>query len=211
VNRLAALSAAATAALAIAACKKVEPVTAAPVPAPVAPGAMPPAAMPPPAMPPPGMPPPAVPQVGQQVPGAVEQRIAMTQQLVAQDPKNVKAWIALGNDYFDTHQPQKSIDAYANALALEPNNPDVLTDQGVMYRELGVPEKALANFLKANQVAPRHFQSLFNAGVVYAYDLKDSKKAVETWNKIIAADPSGPFATQSRAAIQALQQGAPAR
>ena len=209
-SRLAVLSAIDTATLAVAACKKVEPVTAAPLPpgpAPAAPGAMPPPGMPPPSMPPPGAPPAAVPQVGQAAPAGVEQRIAMTQQLVAQDPKNVKAWIALGNDYFDTHQPQKSIDAYANALALEPNNPDVLTDQGVMYRELGQSEKALANFLKANQIAPRHFQSLFNAGVVYAYDLKDSKKAVETWNRIIAADPSGPFATQSRAAIQALQQG----
>jgi tetratricopeptide (TPR) repeat protein len=157
------------------------------------------------------MPPPGMPQVGQQVPGAVEQRIAMTQQLVVQDPKNVRAWVALGNDYFDSRQFQKSIDAYANALALEPNNPDVLTDQGVMYREIHQPDKALANFLKANQIAPRHFQSLFNAGVVYAYDLNDPKKAIDTWNKIIAADPSGPFASQSRAAIQGLQQGAPGR
>jgi cytochrome c-type biogenesis protein CcmH/NrfG len=166
---------------------------------------------PPPAMPTGNMPPGAMPRGT--VPGAVaeNQHIAAAEQVLARDPKNVKAWIALGNDYFDSHQPQKSIDAYANALTLEPNNPDVLTDQGVMYREIGASDKALANFLKANQIAPRHFQSLFNAGVVYAYDLKDSKKAVETWNKIIAADPSGPFATQSRAAIQGLQQGGPGR
>ena len=175
----------------------------------VAPPPMPGAAMPGATVP--GLPPGAAPHQGSPAAFETQQRIAIGEQLVQRDPKNRPAWVQLGNDYFDTHQPQKSIDAYANALALEPNNPDVLTDQGVMYRELGASDKALANFLKANQIAPRHFQSLFNAGVVYAYDLKDSKKAVETWNKIIAADPSGPFATQSRAAIQALQQGAPAR
>lgn len=215
-SRLVVVSATAVAALVLSSCKKVEPVTAAPIPAPAgapagAPAMPPPGgqapAMPPPSLPPPGMPPP---QVGQQMPGNLEAQIAVAKKLVEQDPKNVRAWISLGNDYFDSRRFQESIDAYAKALELDPNNPDVLTDQGVMYRELGKYDKALANFLKANQVAPRHFQSLFNAGVVYAFDLKDQKKAVEAWNKIIATDPASPFANQARQAIQDLQSG-PAR
>src|SRR5512145_2893242 len=79
-------------------------------------------------------------------------RIAMAQQLVARDPKNVQAWIQLGNDFFDTNQAQKSIDAYARALELQPDNPDVLTDQGVMYRNIGQFEKAIANFEKAQKI-----------------------------------------------------------
>ena len=136
----------------------------------------------------------------------IQQRIAAAQQLVARDPKNVQAWIQLGNDYFDTRQAQKSVDAYARALELQPNNPDVLTDQGVMYRDLGQPDKALANFLKANQIAPTHMQSLMNAGVVYAYDLKDAKRAEETWLKVIANDKSGRFAAQAGQAIAELRQ-----
>ena len=192
------------AALAIAGCKKNEPVTAAPVAPPAGglptmppPGGMPPGAMPPPSMPPGGMP---------GAPQGVEQRIAIAKQLVAQNPKDVQAWISLGNDYFDSKQPQAAIDAYANALALDPKNPDVLTDQGVMYRDLGQYDKAVANFLKANQVAPSHMQSLFNAGVVYAYDLKDSKRAEETWLKVIANDKSGRFAAQAGQAIAELRQ-----
>jgi cytochrome c-type biogenesis protein CcmH/NrfG len=192
------------AALAIAGCNKNKPVTAAPIAPPS--GGLP--TMPPPGgMPPGAMPPPSLPQGG--MPGApqgVEQRIAIAKQLVAQNPKDVQAWISLGNDYFDSRQFQPAVDAYANALALDPKNPDVLTDQGVMYRELGQYDKALANFLKANEVAPTHMQSLFNAGVVYAYDKKDAKKAEETWLKVIANDKSGRFAAQAGQAIAELRQ-----
>ena len=46
-----------------------------------------------------------------------------------------------------------------------------------MYRDIGQFDKAIANFEKANQVDPKHVQSLFNLGVVYAHDLKQPKKA----------------------------------
>ena len=178
------------------------------------PGAMPPGAMPPGGgmpqgggMPPGGM-------VGApNVPGGgagVDQRIAIAKQLVAQNPKDVQAWISLGNDYFDTKQQQAAIDAYGKALELNPKNPDVLTDQGVMYRDLGQYDKALANFQKANQIDPNHMQSLMNIGVVFAYDLKDTKRAEEAWLKVIATDKSGRFAGQAGAAIAELRQrGAP--
>jgi lipopolysaccharide biosynthesis regulator YciM len=198
-----------TAALAIVGCKKNEPVTAAPIAPPV--GGVP--TMPPPSGMPPGAMPPSMPPGGGMpmsgapgVPPGVEQRIAIAKQLVAQNPKDVQAWISLGNDYFDSRQLQPAVDAYANALALDPKNPDVLTDQGVMYRDLGQYDKAVANFLKANQIAPTHMQSLFNAGVVYAYDLKDYKRAEETWLKVIANDKSGRFASQAGSAIAELRQ-----
>ena len=214
-----AIVAVAIAAVAITGCKKNEPVTAAPITPPAGgvptmpPAGMPPGAMPPPAMPPGGGMPPGGMVGAPNVPGGgagVEQRIAIARQLVAQNPKDVQAWISLGNDYFDSRQFQAAVDAYAKALELDPRNPDVLTDQGVMYRDLGQYDKALANFLKANQIAPTHMQSLMNAGVVYAYDLKDQKRAEEAWLKVIANDKSGRFAGQAGAAIAEMRQrGAP--
>jgi cytochrome c-type biogenesis protein CcmH/NrfG len=149
-----------------------------------------------PALPPP-VPPPGV--------GDVQRRIAGEEQVVAQDPKNVQGWISLGNDYFDTKQRQKAIDAYARALALAPNNPDVLTDQGVMYRELGAADKAVANFKKAGEIDPRHIQSAYNLGVVYAYDLKDREKAIAAWRRVIEIDPRSPQAAQAQQAMADLQ------
>jgi len=210
------------AALAIAGCKKNEPVTAAPVappagafPAGGAPG-MPPPSMPPPAMPPGGggMPPGGM-MGAPSIPGGAssfDQQIAVGKQMVAQDPKNIQAWVGLGNLYFDSfkatgdrQRAQASIDAYANALAIDPKNPDVLTDQGVMYRDLGQNDKALANFVKANQLNPNHMQSLMNAGVVYS-ETNQPKMAEEAWLKVIATDKTGQFAGQAGAAIAELRR-----
>ena len=141
--------------------------------------------------------------------GELPARIAQTEQLVARDPKNAQAWVQLGNDYFDlaksTNDPtqqRKSVAAYDHALAIAPNNPDVLTDQGVMYRDLGEYQKAIANFQKANQADPKHVQSLFNMGVVYLNDLKQPKKAIEAWNKVIQTAPQSEQANQAKAAIE---------
>jgi len=195
VRSIAALAAVAAVAGPVA-CKRDETVQAAPVAAPPAQQGLPPL--------PQGAPPPLMAQP--QGLSEVAQRIAAARAALAKDPKNAKLWIALGNDYFDTHQAQLSVDAYAKALELEPNNPDVLTDQGVMFRELKKFDLAVANFEKANRINPQHVQSIYNAGVVYGFDLHNTPKAVEAFNKVIAADPSSPQAAQARTALQEFQQ-----
>jgi cytochrome c-type biogenesis protein CcmH/NrfG len=152
-----------------------------------------------------------LPEVAQGAGADYQQRIQAAQGVVAQDPKNIQAWIQLGNDYFDTKQREKAIDAYQHALDIEPNNPDVLTDQGVMYREVGEYQKAIANFDRANKLDPKHTQSLFNMGVVYAKDLKNPEKAAEAWRKVIERAPTSPQATQARQALEEFKQGSGGR
>ncbi len=151
---------------------------------------------------------PAAPAPGAPAGGApldAREQIAAAQTVVQQDPKNLQAWIALGNLYFDTHQHEKSIDAYARALELKPDDPNVLTDQGIMFRAVGAFDKAIANFQKASQIDPGHLQSLFNLGVVYGYDLKNLPKAEEAWNRLIQLAPSSENAKQARQAMAELR------
>jgi tetratricopeptide (TPR) repeat protein len=132
-------------------------------------------------------------------------RITMGQSIVARDPKNGQAWIQLGNDYFDSHQPQKAVEAYGRALELKPNDPDVLTDQGVMYRALGQFDQAISNFEKASRADPKHVQSLYNMGVVYLNDLKQPKKAVDAWRRVIQVAPQSEQAASARRGIDEIQ------
>lgn len=132
-------------------------------------------------------------------------RIQSLLQVVAKEPKNFQAWVLLGNDYFDTHQPKKAVDAYAEALKLDPKQPDILTDQGVMYRELKETQKALANFQKAQALKPDHLQSIFNEAVVYADDLNRPSKAIELWTKVQTLAPTSPDATRAKEAIERLK------
>lgn len=162
------------------------------------------------------MPPPMPQQMPAGMPGAmpqavpspeVFQRIEMNQKLVAKDPRLVGVWIQLGNDYFDSRQHQKAIDAYGRALAINPNNPDVLTDQGVMYRDTGRFDEAIANFEKANKIDPSHVQSAYNLGVVWANDKHDAARATAAFNKVISIAPSSPQASDARRALADLNKG----
>jgi cytochrome c-type biogenesis protein CcmH/NrfG len=133
-------------------------------------------------------------------------RIAEAEKIVAKDPKNLNAWLSLGNDYFDTEQAQKAIYAYGKVLEIEPNNPNVLTDQGVMYRKVGWYDKAIENFEKAQKLDPKHLQSLYNLGVVYAVDLKQQDKSGPIWRKYLQLDPNSPTAMQ----IKSMMSSPPA-
>ncbi len=136
----------------------------------------------------------------------VQARIARIEAALLSDPQNHDAWVAVGNEYFDSHQPQKAVAAYAKALALKPEDPNVLTDQGVMYRQLGQFDKALATFQKANKLDPAHVQSLFNMGVVYANDLNKPNEAAKAWNKVISTAPASDQAAQARQMLSQLKK-----
>jgi len=134
-----------------------------------------------------------------------QSEIKALEELVAADPQNRGAWVSLGNLYFDTDQAVKAVDAYDKALQLDPNDPNVLTDQGVMFRRLGWFDRAVENFAKAASIDPSHGTSLFNLGIVYRYDLQQFDKAEEAWSRFLAAQPTGPVADKVRSELEFLK------
>ena len=104
-------------------------------------------------------------------------------------PRNVEAWVQLGNLYFDTNQVKKAIGAYNKSLELDPKNPGVLTDLGVMYRRNGQPLEAIKAFDRAIAADPKHEVSRFNKGVVLLHDLKEPEKAIKAWEGLLEVNP----------------------
>lgn len=161
----------------------------------------------------------AAPAAPQGAPGAAQAGLMLQEQVEAfnrikaakavldKEPGNFEALVNLANDYFDTRQFQLAVDTYGKALAAAPDSsrvPDLLTDQGVMYRELKQYDKALANFQKANKMKPDHLQSLLNLGVVYANDKQDKAAARKAWTRLIELAPDSSQAQQAKAFMQNL-------
>jgi tetratricopeptide (TPR) repeat protein len=146
-------------------------------------------------------------------------RIMQGEQLLASDPKNLYAWIQLGNDYFDTDQYQKAINAYAKALELDPNNPNVLTDQGVMYQRLGDEtrkrgdekgavahfQQAISCFERSQKLDPNHLQSLYNLGVVYSEGLNRPDMAARYWRRYLEIDSTSPKSMEVRSLLEQIK------
>ncbi|WP_429885077.1 tetratricopeptide repeat protein [Geoalkalibacter halelectricus] len=135
----------------------------------------------------------------------LQQNIQMLEEIVRKEPGNRSAWVQLGHNYFDSNQPMKAIEAYNKALEMDPNDPDVITNQGVMFRRVGWYDRAIENFRKANEMNPFHPQSLYNLGVVYRYDLQDLDKAHQVWSRYVELHPSGQGVEQLRAELRAIE------
>ncbi|MDL2307070.1 tetratricopeptide repeat protein [Desulfovibrio sp. OttesenSCG-928-C06] len=120
---------------------------------------------------------------------------------VAEAPNSAAAWNKLGHWYFDHQMPKEAITAYEKSLKIVPDDPDILTDLGVMYRADHQHEKALELFRKANSINPSHEVSLFNSGIALM-DLKRDDEAIAVWKSLRSRNPN--FVTPSGMSIGEL-------
>jgi tetratricopeptide (TPR) repeat protein len=130
----------------------------------------------------------------QLIPGAIQKTV--------RDPKNLEAWRELGNAYFDADMPAQAIAAYTKALAIKPDDTNILNDQGAMYRQTGDFTHALANFEKARQVDPFNLESIYNSGYVLAFDLNQIDRAIVIWRSYLALDKTSETSRQVQSFIE---------
>ena len=138
-------------------------------------------------------------------PAEVAAKTQALKDIVQKDPKNLSAWAELGNIYFDTNQPQEAIDAYSKYLALKPDNADVRTDMGIMYRKLGDFDRAIKEFRTAAQNDPKHVNSRYNIGIVLLHDKQDIKGAIKAWEDYLKVDPKSERANRVRTQMDKLR------
>lgn len=119
-------------------------------------------------------------------PGQIDtSKLDQLQRQLQQDPQNPDLILAVANESFDIASRagkapfvwQQARDHYLQYLSMRDPNPDVLSDLGVTYRELGEFDDALKTFKQAEQMAPDHWQSQYNQVIVLAFDLKQYDQA----------------------------------
>ncbi len=135
----------------------------------------------------------------------VASKIQSLKEIVKKDPKNLPAWIELGNLYFDSGEPKEAIEAYRQYLAVKPDNSDVRTDMGIMYRALGDFDRAIEEFKKVAQSDPKHVNSRYNIGIVLLHDKGDIKGAIKAWEDYLRVDPNSEKAQRVRAQIEKMK------
>ena len=94
-------------------------------------------------------------------------------EILERDPQNREALLTLANMNFDIGAWARAQELYERYLVLDPRNADVLTDLGICLRSQGELDAALARFREAREIAPEHWQALYNEVVVHAFDRQD--------------------------------------
>jgi tetratricopeptide (TPR) repeat protein len=127
------------------------------------------------------------------------------QTALARDPQNADLELALANTYYDMADWSSAAQAYEKSLSSHANDPNVLTDLGSSYRNLGEIKKALDTYERAQKIAPSHAQSLLNMTLVYVFDLKDADNAQTMFDRLKKDHPELPRLSDLQVQISSLR------
>ena len=133
------------------------------------------------------------------------ERIEDLKEMVKEEPKNLAAWLKLGNIYFDHNKYREAIEAYSQYLSIKPDDPDVRTNMGIMLRGLGDFDGAIEELRKAAQSHPNHANSRFHLGVVLLQEKKDVKGGIKAWEDYLRVEPRGERANWVRVQVERLR------
>jgi len=114
------------------------------------------------------------------------------------EPANSKVWAELGNAYYDLEMPEDAIKAYNMSLKLNPNDIEVLNDQGAMFRLTGNFQRAIKNHELVLAIDPNNLESLYSIGYIYAIEVNRTNEAIPFWKRFLAIDSSSETANQIR-------------
>lgn len=128
-------------------------------------------------------------------------RINDLKQRLQADPRDTAAAVELANLYHDVGMYRQAIGLYEQALAVSPNDPDLLTDLGICYQSLRDNDRALELFARAQSIDPKHWQSLYNSIVVLAFQLGRLDEAESALARLEAARPGLPQTAELAAAV----------
>jgi tetratricopeptide (TPR) repeat protein len=134
---------------------------------------------------------------------AARGQIDQLEKLHAESPSDVEVATRLGHAYYDTAQWDRARAMYEEVLPKKGNDPNLITDLGVCYRNLGDTARALGLFERAANLDPKHWQSRYNQAVVYSFDHKNIEKARAILADLKKVPEAAAAATQLEAAIEA--------
>jgi cytochrome c-type biogenesis protein CcmH/NrfG len=128
--------------------------------------------------------------------------INQLKRMIQDDPRNVAAFVRLGNLHYDVQMWDQAVGYYRKALELQPDSPDVMTDLGICLRSLGQYEQALEMFEGASELNPDHHQSRFNVVIVAGFDLNQWDRADAALRELEAMNPRPPRTDELRSALE---------
>jgi Flp pilus assembly protein TadD len=117
--------------------------------------------------------------------------LELLKQALEKNPKNAFAFSQQAKIYFSMRQVEQARDAIAQALAIQPFQPDFLYVAGVIAAQEGKQEEALAAFEKATQMNPKEADAYFEIGKIRLQQ-GDRVAALVAFRQAVALDPNEP-------------------
>jgi len=120
--------------------------------------------------------------------GRLAQARAIYISLLDEDSANADAWHLLGMVAYQERDYPLASDLIHKAIAINPNTAGFYSNLGLVLRELGQFESALANYQRSLSLRPGVAETYNNQGIVYAAT-QQYKEAIDSYDLAIRSKP----------------------
>ena len=134
-----------------------------------------------------------------------EQELQGWRNILASDPKNLRANVELANRLYDAGRYADAVPYYQQAFAADMKNVSVSTDLATALYYAGRSDDALVQFDRSLKINPNHAQTLFNLGIVKRDARNDARGAIAAWERLLTSVPDYPDAAKVRTMIGELK------
>jgi cytochrome c-type biogenesis protein CcmH/NrfG len=133
------------------------------------------------------------------------EKIEDLKEMVRENPKDLTALVKLGSIYAEHHRYREAAEAYSQSLSIQPNDPDIRTNLGLMLKSLGDYDGAIEEFRKAAESQPKHMNSRYYLGLTLLHDKRNPREAIEAWEDYLKVESKGQRSNQVRVEIERLK------
>lgn len=121
--------------------------------------------------------------------GAYDEAIEILNMAVKIDPKFVPAYNQIGLILFEADKKNESVEAFKNAIAIDPKNLNSRLGLGKTYSMITRNDLAVEQYLKAADLKKNDPEILFKIALEYWYH-QNLEKSKEYYNKVLEIDSS---------------------
>lgn len=133
--------------------------------------------------------------------GQLEAAQALYEKILQKQPKHFDALHLLGAVAAQKGDPQRALDLFNQAIAINAGYAEAHFNRGVVQQQLGQLEPALASYDRAITLKPDHADAWFNRGNLLK-DLRQFEAALSSYDRAVAIKPRFPAALFNRGNVQ---------
>lgn len=121
------------------------------------------------------------------------------------NPDNYSTLLNLGHAYLESRNYQKAGNIFARAVMVNPRSPEARTDLGVALRNSGQIDEALKHLEKVTTDFPDYADGWLQLGSIYRFQLKENRKALDSFQKFLLLDSKSELDPQVKTEIKRIE------
>lgn len=113
-------------------------------------------------------------------------------QILRHEQTNAEAIKIAAFCYNQLGMPDKAIEYYQQILTVNPDDPDLIFNLGLLYEQMERFQDAVVQFKRTFELNPKDVEAILHCAQMYLEKLEDNHSAIECYKQALQIDPENP-------------------